>query len=227
MLYGVFALGAACMLLGFFVIIKGIGASDSETTLKLFGIEFRASKLGPGLVFSILGLILVIVAAESTASAPGLKAPETAAQSQPAPQAQPQAPVQASAQASPPPVAQPPAAAAPQPAPAPVQAAAVQSLTHEQVASLIRDTLNKISQGYCPTENLQSQVMTSCFQSLTQMRIVFATAGPIQSVNFYGASQTQVGEVDQYLVQFANGPMLWNARMGQDGKFALLLTGAS
>ncbi len=227
MLYGVFVLGAACMLLGFIVILKGVGASDSETTLKMFTIEFRASRLGPGLVFAILGLILVIVAAESGLSTQARPNAATLPQTQPVAQtpAQTQPQPQPPAQTNTPPAAQPEPAAA-QPAPPPVQPAVAQEPSHEQVASLIRDTLNKISQGYCPAENLQIQVMGSCFQSLAQMRIVFAAAGPIQAVNYIAPTQTQLGEVDQYVVQFANGPMVWKSRMGPDGKFALLWTGA-
>src|SRR5688572_30419756 len=58
----VFGLGAVCMLLGFFLAVRGIGASESESTIKVIGIEIRASKVGPGVLFALFGLVLVITA---------------------------------------------------------------------------------------------------------------------------------------------------------------------
>jgi hypothetical protein len=58
----VFGLGAACMLLGFFLVVRGIGTSESESAIKVIGIEIRASKVGPGVLFALFGLVLVITA---------------------------------------------------------------------------------------------------------------------------------------------------------------------
>lgn len=58
----VFGLGAVCMLLGFFLAVRGIGASESESAIKVIGIEIRASKVGPGVLFALFGLVLVITA---------------------------------------------------------------------------------------------------------------------------------------------------------------------
>ncbi len=58
----VFGLGAACMLLGFFLVVRGIGTSESESAIKIVGIEIRASKVGPGILFALFGLVLVVIA---------------------------------------------------------------------------------------------------------------------------------------------------------------------
>ncbi len=58
----VFGLGAACMMLGFFLVVRGIGTSESESTIKVVGIEIRASKVGPGVLFALFGLVLVVIA---------------------------------------------------------------------------------------------------------------------------------------------------------------------
>jgi hypothetical protein len=58
----VFGLGAACMLLGFFLVVRGIGTSESESAIKVIGIEIRASKVGPGVLFALFGLVLVVLA---------------------------------------------------------------------------------------------------------------------------------------------------------------------
>ena len=54
--------GALCMLLGFFLIVRGIGDSDSESSVKVIGVEIRASKVGPGVVFAMFGLVIAVVA---------------------------------------------------------------------------------------------------------------------------------------------------------------------
>ena len=58
----VFGLGAVCMLLGFFLVMRGVGAQDSESTIKLIGIEIRASRVGPGVLFALFGVVLIITA---------------------------------------------------------------------------------------------------------------------------------------------------------------------
>lgn len=101
----VFGLGAACMLLGFILVLRGVGASDSESTIKVIGVEIHASKVGPGVLFALFGLVLVVVA---IVKQPGPGAPAPAS-----------APAAASAPAPAPPAqaaAVPPAAASPQPA---------------------------------------------------------------------------------------------------------------
>jgi hypothetical protein len=58
----VFGLGAACILLGFFLVARNIGAADGESAVKVIGIEVRASKVGPGVLFALFGLVLVVTA---------------------------------------------------------------------------------------------------------------------------------------------------------------------
>jgi len=57
-----FGLGAACMLLGFFLVVRGIGTSESESAIKIIGLEIRASRVGPGVLFALFGLVLVVTA---------------------------------------------------------------------------------------------------------------------------------------------------------------------
>lgn len=58
----VFGLGAACILLGFYLVARNIGASEGESAVKVIGIEIRASKVGPGVLFALFGLVLVVTA---------------------------------------------------------------------------------------------------------------------------------------------------------------------
>jgi hypothetical protein len=97
----VFGLGAVCMLLGFFLVVRGIGTSDSESAIKVIGIEIKASKVGPGVLFALFGLVLVITAiAKQQAPAPA--SPSAAKAPAPAPpQGEAQAKAQAAAVASP------------------------------------------------------------------------------------------------------------------------------
>jgi hypothetical protein len=94
----VFGLGAACMLLGFFLVVRGIGTSESESAIKVIGIEIRASKVGPGVLFALFGLVLVVIAiakqqgpAPAAPAAPTAAAPPQAAEVAPTPTAAPSA----------------------------------------------------------------------------------------------------------------------------------------
>jgi hypothetical protein len=223
LIFGVFALGAICMLLGFFTVVRGIGASDSEATVKMLGIEFHASKLGPGLVFSVLGLILVVVAVSVEKSPPDKPAATLA--SGPAPAG---APTQANAtQSDQPSQAAPAAASIPPVQPAQsIDNAKPASMSHEDVADLIQDTLSKIALGYCPPESLEPLPLNGCEQNVAMMRQAFVMAGPIRSVSYYGKMTTPAGDADQYMVIFQNsGPVIWKAAVTQNRKFSGLWTG--
>jgi hypothetical protein len=218
LIFGVFALGAICMLLGFFTVVRGIGASDSEATVKMLGVEFHASKLGPGLVFSVLGLILVVVAV-SVEKSPADKPAATLA-SGPAP-----APAPVGGAPSDQPIQAAPAAASAPPA-QPVDNAKPASMSHEDVAALIQETLSKIALGYCPPESLEPLTLNQCEQNAPMMRQAFAIAGPIRGVSYYGKMTTPMGEADQYVVIFQNnGPVIWKAAVTQNRKFSGLWTG--
>ena len=221
LIFGVFALGAICMLLGFFTVVRGIGASDSEATVKMLGVEFHASKLGPGLVFSVLGLILVVVAV-SVEKGGGEKPAATLA-SGPAPAA---APTPANATPSDQPTQAVAPAAASVPPAQPIDNAKPAGMSHEDVGVLIQDTLSKIALGYCPAENLEPLTLSQCQQNAALMQQAFALAGPIRGVSYYGKAATPMGEVDQYIVNFQNsGPVIWKAAVTQNRKFAGLWTG--
>ncbi|WP_372781920.1 hypothetical protein [Phenylobacterium sp.] len=217
LIYGVFALGALCMLLGFFTVVRGIGASDSEATVKMFGVEFHASKLGPGLVFSVLGLILVVVAVsvEKTRS----DAPTATLASGPAPANAPAAPSGQAGQA--------PAAAAPtfSPPVQPVETPRPAGMSHDEVAALLQDTLAKGALGYCPPESLEPALLVNCERNAPAMQQMFASAGPIRGVSYAGKAMTPQGEVDQYNVIYQNGAVTWKAVVTPARKFAALWNG--
>jgi hypothetical protein len=207
--YAAFALGAVCMLLGFFTVARGVGAGDSQTTIKMFGIEFSASKLGPGLVFALLGLILVLVAVFVQPKLDG-QAPAAVGAAAPSPVA---ASVASPTPAAPPASQAAAAPAAPQPTSAPAaEPARSGPLTHEEVAAMIKDTLTRMAQGECPAANLDAVTLAQCNQSMAmgiQQRLMIA--GPIGSVTYVGPATTPVGQVDQYLVAHQNAPLLWKA----------------
>lgn len=219
--YGAFALGAACMLLGFYSVVRGIGAGDSGTDVKMFGIEISASKLGPGLVFSFLGLILVLVAVFVQPKLEGGRAEMTAGG---APVAAPAAgpgvtPVTAETPAAPAPA---PRAAEPVYAPAAAQPAA---MSRDQVADLVQDTLTKIASGYCPQANLEPLPLAQCNQALPVLQQTLLLAGPIRGVSYYGEITTPAGHADQYLVAFQNVSAIWKTQPTDNRKLASLWTG--
>lgn len=55
-----FALGALCILLGFYLVVRGIGTADGESRIKLFGFEVSAGRVGPGVLFAMFGLVLAM-----------------------------------------------------------------------------------------------------------------------------------------------------------------------
>jgi hypothetical protein len=86
--YGAFGFGALCMLLGFFIGTRSGETAEGGTTVKMFGIEFSATNLGRGLMFSAFGLVLVLVAVLVQPKFPAAGAAATAAA--PSSQASPQ-----------------------------------------------------------------------------------------------------------------------------------------
>jgi hypothetical protein len=213
LIYGVFALGAICMLLGFFTVVRGIGASDSEATVKMFGVEFHASKLGPGLVFSVLGLILVVVAVSVEKGPADKPAATLASGPQPAPGPQADQPAQ-------------PKNAVAVPTQPITDGAKPTAMSHEEVAAMLQDTLSKIALGYCPPESFEPLPLTQCEQNAA-VRQALAGAGPIRGVNYYGKITTPQGEADRYMVIFQSGPVIWNTVVSPNRKFLYLWFGAA
>ena len=148
-----FGFGAFCMLLGFFLIVRGIGASDSESTIKLIGIEIRTSRVGPGVLFSLFGLVLTIIAIQRLPSDTGprpVNAP-SAASAAPASSAAAASSAPSSAAPGVQPVSNSSAAASadanPDQGADAVQAVAAR---REQEASLVRQALTRMAGGACP-----------------------------------------------------------------------------
>jgi len=62
-LYVVLALGVLLILLGVIFVARGIGGADGDSKIKIFGVfEGSLAHMGPGALFALIGLALVIVA---------------------------------------------------------------------------------------------------------------------------------------------------------------------
>ncbi len=62
MLYLIFALGVGCIMAGFWMISRGVGGSDGESTIKILGVfEGHLGRMGPGALFALIGLVMVVV----------------------------------------------------------------------------------------------------------------------------------------------------------------------
>lgn len=215
-----FGFGAVCMLLGFYLIVRGIGAADSESTIKLIGIEIRTSRVGPGVLFALFGLVLTIIAIQKLPSDANA-GPKTAANPAPASAS----PASATAPA-PIPVADQPAApsAAPPKPPEPEPDPTLARRQHE--ADYIRQALTRISGGYCPDDLMTPALTFRCGQQLPMMQATLSQAGPIQGVSFAGVQQTPYGGVDAFAVQYSGGPAVWKVMLSADGRLDQLWYGA-
>lgn len=217
-----FGFGAVCMLLGFYLIVRGIGTADSESTIKLIGIEIRTSRVGPGVLFALFGLVLTIIAVQKlpSDSAPGQKTATGPAPPSSGAPASGAAPASAAGPAIP--VAdQPVDSSPPKPAEPDPQVARRQ---HE--ADYIRQALTRIAGGYCPDDLMTPALTYRCGQQLAIMQATLTQAGPIQGVSFAGVQQTPYGGADAFAVQYPGGPAVWKVMLSSDGRLDQLWYGA-
>jgi len=226
-----FGFGAICMLLGFFLIVRGIGASDSESTIKLIGIEIRTSRVGPGVLFSLFGLVLTIIAIQKLPSDQVAAAPQpvsSAAQS--AASATPAAASTAEAAKSSAPAA--PATSAP-PALAPDVANTQQASNggqtdndrRQQEAGYVRQALTSVAGGACPSEIMEQSLFVACVQQLRFTQANLYQVGPIQSISYVGQLQTPFGVADTFAVQHVNAVVVWKVILSDSGKLQRLWYG--
>ena len=224
----VFGLGAVCMLLGFFLVMRGVGAQDSESTIKLIGIEIRASRVGPGVLFALFGVVLIITAINKQPSEGGpaktaeparTEVAQTPAAPPPAAAAAPAAPAAATdASAT---VPEPPVETASAPMPAPNLDAA----RREREARLIRQFIGELANnGYCNDQILGPAPLMDCRTNVYALQLRLAAVGPVQNISFVQSGPSPVGLADRFMVTYAQGANTWTGVMGSDGKFLVLVT---
>ena len=217
-----FAFGALCMILGFFVMVRGIGGENSGGTVKMLGVEISTSHVGQGILFALFGLVLIIFAIskfpainEDKADAKAAKAAATVAPppplgAQPAPTAD-----------SPPaqPVVKPPAKDV---ASSDTDAPPSKGLEeHNREAGLVREVMLHASQGDCEEALLSPSLLMSC-RNMVQ---TFMSFGQVGAVSYEGTQQSPYGPADVFSVQYSRGVIEWKAIMGGDGKFQALWYG--
>lgn len=216
-----FGFGAVCMLLGFYLIVKGVGDANSESSVKVIGVEIRASKVGPGVVFALFGLVIAIFGLSKfpgDAPARSEVPPVTGIENK----AEPPVPQPADKGAATPDnavVARPTSAAGPS---EPVEEpAAPEPRTSDRAreAELLRRALNEMATGRCPEELFEPVVMAACNPQIGVMAGMIASAGAIQRVEY----ATSLGGQDVFRVQHATGGVLWQVALSSDGKIIFML----
>ena len=79
MIYLVFALGVGCLLAGLWMISRGVGGNDGESTIKILGVfEGHLGRMGPGALFALIGLAMVVIVVAQFDQSGALKAPPAA-----------------------------------------------------------------------------------------------------------------------------------------------------
>jgi hypothetical protein len=209
----VFGLGAVCVALGFFLVVRGIGASDSESSVKVIGLELRASRVGPGVLFAMFGVVLIVTA---LAKQPSEATPNPTPTPNPVPAPDPKT------DPNPP---------APQPIPAPTDVdtpapVADQPINTEQQRRnreivLIRSFLADAANGGCNPAILGPNPLANCQINISQIQATLQQAGPVTNVFFMATVPTAYGAADRFGVQHASGQGLtYTVILGPDGRFA-------
>ena len=220
----VFGLGALCMLLGFFLVLRGVGSSDSESSIKLIGIEVRASRVGPGVLFALFGVVLIVTALSKQPGGPTLQAE--------APKEQPKPPA-----ADPATPANPPQSPGGNAASAAVTGALDDAVDTEPVstgggapaarqareAQLINQFLAEASQGGCNPQILGPVPLGNCQRAMPMMQAQLLQAGPVVNIQFMASVQTPYGVADRFVVTHSVGSTaIWSGILGNDGRFLVL-----
>ena len=224
----VFGLGAICMLLGFFLVLRGVGAADSESSIKLIGIEIRASKVGPGILFALFGLVLIVTALSKQ---PGPDAPaRTEIAKGPAettpPQPEPPAGGPAAKETAEVALEKPPAEEPTEPEPAStVTPLSNTPARHTREAQLLRQFLAEAAQGGCNPQILGPAPLADCQRSIGMMQPQLMAAGPVVNVAYLTSAQTPYGVADRFVVQHSVGTTAtWTGILGTDGRFLTLVS---
>lgn len=229
----VFGLGALCMLLGFFLVVRGVGASDSESAIKLIGIEVRASRVGPGVLFALFGVVLIVTALSKQPGPPGQVQAQTTPQPSPgAPRANNPSPATTPAPSYETAATGSASDAAAEGVPDQVDTEPVSTGQAGQVAvasrqqreaQMIGQFLGEAAQGGCNPRILGPVPLANCQQALPVMQGQLLQAGPVVNVAYATSVQTPYGVADRFVVTHSIGSqVIWSGILGPDGRFVML-----
>lgn len=212
----VFGLGAVCVALGFFLVVRGIGASDSESSVKVVGLELRASRVGPGVLFAMFGVVLIVVA---LAKQPSGDAPSPTPTPAPTPTPNP------TPAPGPKTDPNPPAPTPVDPMPAPVVVSEPTNAVdqrHNREIQLIRQFFAGLSNGVCDASVLGPAPLQDCQIHIQFLQQRMYALGPVQGIAFLASAQSPFGPADRFAVQHANAAVTWTGVLGADGRFITL-----
>lgn len=210
----VFSLGAVCVLLGFYLVLKGIGASDSESRIKLLGLEITTSRVGPGVLFAVFGTVLIIAALTRGTPSSETEVPikETGDPSGPQrptdPGSQEPSPVE-------PPSANPSTLSAP---PTPRPTAEARRAAEER---LLRRAIADMANGLCTAERLEPLLKADCEGGIGRAQPVLAAMGEITQVTFV---QALPDGLNQFRVDHVNGSLVWRVMLSGSRKLQIMVT---
>jgi hypothetical protein len=92
--------------------------------------------------------------------------------------------------------------------------------------ALLTQVLMASAQGECPTGLMAPTLVGACRQQMPGMGQRLLSLGAIQSAEFLGTQQTQMGPAEVYLVTFQSGKMTWMINTQPDGKILVLWSGS-
>ncbi len=221
--YIVIALGATCLLFGFFIIVRGIGVDESQGTFKVAGMEISTSKVGPGILFAMLGVFLIVVAVIRLPPLPVIASGK--AEEQADTRATPQnntsdsapddierrdvptdAPVRRSRQT--------PVTTEDTRAEAPPE-----GLSSQQKSEIIKSTLSETANGNCPVALMAERLLTACREQVSSLGPQLRAAGPIASVTYTGRQ----GQYEAYAVNHSSQRVVWLAVFDSTNKLLAFL----
>jgi hypothetical protein len=89
-------------------------------------------------------------------------------------------------------------------------------------AALVR-VIADATDGVCPAEILNAELLAACEEQAPQMAPALASLGPVQSILFQGAEGEGDERVELYEVTFAGGQVLtWGIGGLVDGKYSTM-----
>jgi hypothetical protein len=242
--YVVIALGATCLLFGFFIIVRGIGVDESQGTFKVAGMEISTSKVGPGILFAMFGVFLIVVAVirlpllpviesgkpvepaepktDSGSNSSGAAHTDIERRDVPTDVNRPSASV-STERHTPIPVTSPAAASSPEPQVGPTENPPVETppegLSSRRKSDIVKSALNETANGNCPVEFMAERLLIACRQQVAWLGPQLLAAGPIVSVTYTGRH----GQYEAYAVNHSNQRVIWLATFDSTNKlFAFL-----
>jgi len=237
--YIVIALGATCLLFGFFIIVRGIGVDESQGTFKVAGMEISTSKVGPGILFAMFGVFLIVVAVIRLPLLPArpLEKPLERAETQVLPQSNASESthdaierrdaaldvngagvrVRAEPRVRPAPAARP--VAVPMPTEYSRAEALPEGLSSQQKSEIIKSALSETANGNCPVALMAERLLTACREQVSSLGPQLRAAGPIASVTYTGRQ----GQYEAYAVNYSSQRVMWLAVFDSTNKLLAFL----